>query len=136
MLSLLQYSNSATVLTLFYLSACCSLLLPFSFPSPGFTVSLLLNENPFSSCLTLSVLSSLLAVSRKPTRTLRCGLRYTGLASWPRSVHHTISTTRCTEPFKHQPSVTLCRLSALACLLLLTRSLSHRTLQTRPFTLA
>lgn len=51
---------------------------------------------------------SLLAVSPKQTRTLRCGLRYTGLASWPCSVHHTTTTTRCTEPLRHQPSVTLC----------------------------
>ncbi len=104
---------------------------PLSFPSPDFSVSLLFNDS-FPPGLTLSVLSSLLAVSRKQMRTLRCRLRYTGLASWPGSVHHTTTTTtssRCTEPLKHQPSVTLCRLFTLACLLplLLTRSLSHHT---------
>lgn len=117
-------SNPTTILTLSYLDTCCSFFLSLH----RISVCLFSLMTPFL-LVSHSVLSSLLAVSRKQMRTLRCRLRYTGLASWPCSVHPTATTTRCTEPLKHQPSVTLCRLSTLACLLLLllTRSLPHHT---------
>lgn len=47
--------------------------------------------------------SSLAAVSRTQMRTLRCGLRYTGLARRPRSVHR-CRTKRCTEPLRAPPT--------------------------------
>lgn len=71
----------------------------------------------------------LFAVSRTQMRTLKCGLRYTGLTSRPCSVHHN-PATRCTEPLKK-----ICHLSRFAIyplwlfllLLLLTRWLPHHT---------
>lgn len=93
--------------------SCCSLSLS---PDSPFCVSSLL--------ITLSVLPSLLAVSRTQTRTLRCPLRYTGLASWPCSVHHSIPASRCTEPLRHQ---SLCALSPPAGLLAAPSVAHHHT---------
>lgn len=105
----------------FIFSACHSCLF---FPLYLFSLFI---TSMFPPCLIASVFSCLLAVSRKQMRTPRCALRYTWLALWTYSVYHT--TTRCTEPLKHQQSVTLCCPSALACLLLLllTHSVSHHT---------
>ncbi len=90
--------NSTPFLTS-HLSACCFVLLS----SLSLHLCLLSLMKPLSS-LSHTFFSSSLAVSRTQMRTLRCGLRYTGLASWPCSVHHTTtSTTRCTEPLKHPP---------------------------------
>lgn len=92
---------------------CCSLSLSLHL---FFHLRLFFNS-ALLSCLTVSMLSSLLAASLKQMRTLRCGRRYTGLASQPCSVHHT--DIRCTEPLTNQPSVILFNPSAFACLLLL-----------------
>lgn len=105
------FNFSTTIISDSYISACppfCSLSLSLHliYPPPHL-ISLMA---PFLFVLVSHCLCAflfLLAVSRKPMTTLRCGLRYTGHALWPCSVHHT--TTRCTEPLRHQPSVTSCR---------------------------
>lgn len=101
------------------LSYLCLLVLVarFLFPFTCFFHLRLFFNSALLSCLTVSMLSSLLAASLKQMRTLRCGRRYTGLASQPCSVHHT--DIRCTEPLTNQPSVILFNPSAFACLLLL-----------------
>lgn len=75
-----------------------------TFSSPCLRVSLIKPLPPG-----LNFFSSSFAVSLKQRRTLKCGLRYTGLALWPCSVHH-IPTTRCTEPLNthHQSLCAIC----------------------------
>lgn len=71
----------------------------------------------------------LFSVSRTQMRTLKCRLRYTGLTSWPCSVHHN-PTTRCTELLKkicHLSFFAICPLRLFLLLLLLTRWLSLHT---------
>lgn len=93
------------------------------FPSPDFFPSafLLLNDS-LLLCLTVSVLSSLPPISQKQMRTLRCGLRYTGVASWPRSVHRTV--VRCTMKCCSIPSFWL------SCCCCCSPSHCHTTQQT------
>lgn len=114
---------SATILSLFCLSACCSL--SFSFPPPELCVSL--KWNPLGSRFYSA--PPLFAVSRTQMRTLKCGLRYTGLTSWPCSVHHN-PITRCTEPLKkicHLSRFAIYPLRLFLLLLLLTRWLPRHT---------
>lgn len=69
--------------------------------------------------------SSSLAVSRTQMRTLRCGLRYTGLA-WGLCSVHRRRTKRCTEPLRAPPPVTLTHHPFL-CFLLLRNTLPRST---------
>lgn len=123
---ILYFFNSATIFTLFHL--CLPLLVAYFLFTWFLCVSLI---KPLSSWSHTHFSSSSFAVSRKQMRTLKCGLRYTGLTPWPCSVHHTPTpTTRCTEQLniRHQ---SLCFISPpwLTCSFFCWHACYHTTLR-------